>query len=78
MINLKLALLFIILRKNNIIKDRNLFDFYYNLYLLEKLYLLNFISLNVNLDKHNKKLNNKMSKLINFLIDKKVMIFKVF
>ncbi len=72
LINLKLALLFIILRKNNIIKDRNLFDFYYNLFLLEKLYLLNFVSLNVNLDKHNKKLNKRMSKLINILIDKRL------
>ena len=72
LINLKLALLFIILRKNNIIKDRNLFDFYYNLFLLEKLYLLNFVSLNVNLDKHNKKLNKQVSKLINFLIYKRL------
>ena len=72
LINLKLALLFIILRKNNIIKDRNLFDFYYNLFLLEKLYLLNFIKLNVNLDNHNKKLNKNISKLINILIEKRL------
>ena len=72
LINLKLALLFIILRKNNIIKDRYLFNFYFNLFLLEKLYLLNFISLNVKLDKHNKKLNKRISKLINILIDKRL------
>lgn len=72
LINFMLTFLFILLSKKNIIKEKKLFDFYFNLFLLEKLYLLNFIKLNVNLDNHNKKLNKNISKLINILIEKRL------